>query len=534
MRVMWSTSSPSSALPLLLLAKAVLAMPGTDLSKLQVKQAKGPPRPTHGAPRAVAASAAAPLRSLRFQRHEPAALLGSGSGKLRQAAQPPGWFGAFSQAESTYDEDGVNEDPDYPEAEVANGDYEAGSKPGLLAHGGADGFPPDWFQESRSGGPKEAWQTQYPLVEGLGSSPGGQVPWRRSSNGKWQQHYKPPMLSGASSRSNAKSAVWFDTGVDLYDSFGRPEQPDSSSGRAYIEWQERTKNVSLTCKNPGCIANATIAMFDAVKERVKHCRLTMKVHPTDFDDEYSRENVEWTILNGAKVNAQCNPYARGCNATAQAPLYPCLESLDITDFIDEETGALKLASKITDMVDECPTATGNLLDGVAMATCFVADKVQLPPPGLPPSLTPAPSDVLLSDHGTCKLQCKTTNCTAQCTVRLNQKDVENKTCKLGVILNQTDFDGDLGSVEVVNYIKADGKELGKDIKPGKNPCKLRMQGTALTQAQISYEAVKDHDVTADAKDGTLLVEGQISEKVDECASNGNLLDAIATVNCTGP
>lgn len=461
------------------------------------------------------------------QANASAGLEEKGAAADRAKQKPAGWFGAFDQSESTFDEDAWGDAATYPERDIkdwnAEGVLDWYGDMGLLKHGGDYGLPDEWFSESASGGPQQAWQTYYPVVGSVG---GDTAPWYRSSDGAWHQHYEASEIFSPSSASNRKDASWFDTYVDQFDDYGRQTEPDSASARYYIEWEERTRSVNLTCADPGCTANATLAVFDAATEKAQHCRITVKVHATDFDDDWSRENVEWLIVNGQIVNEKCDPMAKACNATRQLPLHPCLTDYDVTNLLESNSGSLELAGKITDMVDECPV-DGNLLSGEASVTCYVAALVA--PNSTTSSLTtPAP----LTAFGQCPLQCAKPNCTAQCTIKLHQELIVNTTCKLSVQVNQTDYDGDEGSTEEIELITADGANVATEIKPGKNPCKSAAQGSPLNSTDLVYTAVDDVDVTNSSMDGTLVVEGKLSEMVDECASNGFLFDAIAFVNCT--
>lgn len=450
-------------------------------------------------------------------------------------AFPPGWFGGFSEGESTYNEDAIDKQEGYPEAGVEEGYFDPSTQPGLLAHtsGTNGGFPPEWFEETKSGGPKEAWQTYYPSVKGLASSQAG-TPWRKSSSGGWTQRYTPSAVTGSAAQSQRKGATWFDTSVGQYDSYGRPPLPDDKSGRTYIEWQERTRSVNLTCATPGCVANSTLTIFDEKTERAKNCRLSVKLVPTDFDDQFSRENLEWVIVNGEEVNSKCDPMVSACNSSQQNVLYPCLDAYELDSKGKAlASGTLKVDGKITKFVDECPTPSGNLLEAVVSATCYVAGKASPPKTTPLPPLAPPTVKHNLTDHGSCKLQCAKVNCTASCPVLLEPTELQGKTCRLGVKVMQTDFDEEEGSIEQVEWIQVEGAKVASGIKPGKNPCvEAALHPPGLTQAQMVFSALKDQNVTQAAQDGKVDVSAKITEMVDDCGSNGQLLDAIAFVNCT--
>lgn len=438
------------------------------------------------------------------------------AGQAGSGLNPPDWYGGFSESESTYDSDAFRE-----QGEQLGSDLPS---PSRIMPFDQDGLPAYWFEETKSGGPKQAWQTFYPA---LGDDAGRGLfdgTWK-SSNGKWQQSYEHQPLDFTTNQ--AKPASWFDTIVDQTDAFGRKTLPDGISGRTYTEWATVAKSVNLTCQDPGCVANATaLTMYDPASQRAHHCRLTVKVHATDFDDDFSEETVEWITANDVFVNSNCDPMAKGCDATSQAPLYSCITHYNIQDLVVRGNGTLNLAAKISPMVDECPK-DGFLLNGVATATCYVAP--------LQTTVTTTTTTVAQEDLSTmasCPLQCDKKNCTATCVLPLNLTLLENRICNLEVKLNQTDFDGDLGSVEQVEWIKVDGTTVATNVTPGKNPCKSKASGAPLTAAEMIFTAVSGEDVTASAQDGKLIVEGKITNMVDECASNGKLLDAVATVNCT--
>ena len=56
------------------------------------------------------------------------------------------------------------------------------------------------------------------------------------------------------------------------------------------------------------------------------------LHPTDFDNSWSPEPVEFIKINGVQVHSQCKIHRDGCNETSWRPLYPCVQ--DLTPFAD--------------------------------------------------------------------------------------------------------------------------------------------------------------------------------------------------------
>mmetsp|Transcript_65831 Transcript_65831/g.183400 ORF Transcript_65831/g.183400 Transcript_65831/m.183400 type:complete len:548 (-) Transcript_65831:201-1844(-) len=469
----------------------------------------------------------------------------AGHGRVDQL--PAGAFGAFSEGESTFDEDGVDEQPAFPERGVVRDGkiYNFADFP-IYDPIAVSGQPAKWFEESPSGGTEEAWQTFYPAIEDVHRNGLAQrnPPWRGGGPlGTHQQHveYKAQDFKNDFLRPDAKEAAWFDTSVEQFDAFGRSREPLEMSGRRYLEWELRTVNQTLTCGPAGCVANATLQVFDYETEEHRHCMLNVGLHATDFDDEYSRERVEWISVNGKTVTSTCDPMASGCGDDrpfAQRPLYHCLSDYPVSPTLFSGTGVLHLAGKLSPMVDECPV-DGNLLSGVASVTCFVRT-IPSAPTSAPTVLKEDTAEAELGFNGSALLQCPSPGCEASAVVRLGQQPV-NRTCRLTVTLKQTDFDGDLGSVEEVVFVKVDGDLVKEHLQPGRNPCKESAtggpslsvtNGTSAAAAEVpSFVAIDGEDVTATAKDGIIAVAMRISDMVDECGSRGFLLDAVADVAC---
>merc|ERR1719198_2382454 len=148
-------------------------------------------------------------------------------------------------------------------------------------------------------------------------------------------------------------------------------------------------NGTMACAAAGCIANATLQAFDGATEIASHCKFSLYLHPTDFDDQYSGERLTFISVNGATVNTDCFPMVSGCNMTTQAPMFSCLRDLSLDSLIDS-TGTLRIAAQISDVVDECPYQ-GNLLSAVPMVTCLVQPKPTPAPMGQP-VLPPGPPE----------------------------------------------------------------------------------------------------------------------------------------------
>jgi hypothetical protein len=257
------------------------------------------------------------------------------------------------------------------------------------------------------------------------------------------------------------------------------------------------------------------------------------VHPTDFDDDHSQENVEYWKIEDYIASRACNPKARGCNATATKPLYPCLSEFDIDRIVNKTSGSVVLEGKISQMVDECPHK-GSLLSAVGMGTCLIRNKTDL-------TTTTTTADFHYAPlHAQTILNCTTPGCIAEATLSINPSIALNGgKCTMNVSVTMTDYDN---SSEEISYIAIEGKNIvtpdDKDAQPGKNPCNEAYSGTSVSPADRVFQSVKDYDVTQSLLNttphGTLKITGKNSRLVDECAYDGNLLYAIVKVTCTPP
>jgi len=445
--------------------------------------------------------------------------------KANDTAKPAGWFGSFSMGESTYTYDGTfanrNENPAINVMDGWNPQQMNPYEDKVVPH--------QWFEESASGGYKEAFQTFYPAVPAgaagtMGVTTGA---WYTGTGGIWQQNYQSPHEV----TQTGLPAGWFDDSVNQIDGFGRKKFPALGSPQNFLYWEERSVNTTLTCAAAGCTANVSLqAPFNPTTEVYKDCKLSVYFHPTDYDDQYAGEEVEWVQVNNALAGSSCHPFADGCNASASRPLIPCVQALPVDHLIPSD-GVLHVAAKIATVVDECPY-NGNLLSAVPMVTCLVAPKSMALEGEVAPAAGVKPVSLLSTCNVAMPLQCPTRGCAAEIVMPVDPSCASaGKKCILSVAFNQTDFDNLDGTPELIEYIKVQGQPVASDLKPGQNPCMSKWHGEATPPAALTYTAIKDHDVTSQLLEGKLLVEAKISRYVDECASNGYLLDAVATVSC---
>jgi hypothetical protein len=462
----------------------------------------------------------------------------------------PDFFRSFDEGESTYEADadfGRGGNVNSPQLQ-----FQEGWVPDVLSPPGSSsgvvGTNPAFFHESMSGGPGAAWQTHYPPVVGGLSKASSPVsgPWFRSRAGSWGQGYVATVgvqqSYGTETDSPALVAAtsgdlppdWFDNNVLQHDAFGRKRFPSMMSPRRLVGWKERAVNTSLTCALPGCTGNASIQMFNPYTERARSCLFSFFVHPTDFDQSYSGEQVAWITVNNVTVKTTCEPQVSGCRAPVSKQLHACVTDLPL-DKIITQTGLLEIRAKISAVVDECPY-NGSLLAAVPTATCMVAPQDQSPVPMMSPN-QPNP---LLGISGnqttrvmTAPLKCRQRGCLAYFVFQNYLYGANYTSCTMKVTVNQTDFDNSYnGTPEGIEYIAVQGVNVTTGfVSPGKNPCTAVAAGTPLPQNQLEYVVVQNVPVTKEMNSGLFTVDGKVSPGVDECSSNGYLFDGMIEIVC---
>eukprot|EP00747_Dinoflagellata_sp_TGD_P165166 gnl/TRDRNA2_/TRDRNA2_186090_c0_seq1.p1 gnl/TRDRNA2_/TRDRNA2_186090_c0~~gnl/TRDRNA2_/TRDRNA2_186090_c0_seq1.p1 ORF type:complete len:543 (-),score=88.16 gnl/TRDRNA2_/TRDRNA2_186090_c0_seq1:508-2136(-) len=462
---------------------------------------------------------------------------GAGEVGPRDGPNPAGWFGDFSESESTFSADGLSARTDQnPERLV-----EDGFNPAL--HLDIKPYEPqvkgvEFFHESNSGGSSAAWQTHYPIVDGSPSSHRLRTgDWRETPRG-WTQDYVPSDLAGTADVAGHLTdleAEWFDADVNQYDGYGRKMMPKKNSERSLLGdgWQMKTVNKTISCKESGCEADATVDVFDAKTEEGKLCTVNLHVHPTDYDDDHSREHIELVTLNGFIADTTCSPKLKTCNTTEQErDTFLCLSDYP-ADQILNKSGSIKVHSKISTMVDECPY-NDNMFSGIISVTCAVK-QLSTDLEYAQASSVAKTAKKTVSGHAS--LSCSKPGCVASTFINIDadELDMENKTCKLTINITQTDFD-DTDS-EVVEFVAIEEKDgsmsnLTTSEKPGKNPCSAKQKGTPLADNEKIFTIVQEHDVTARAQAGSIFISAKLSDMVDECDSDGKLLDGQAYVECT--
>lgn len=283
-----------------------------------------------------------------------------------------GWFGGFDQTESTYTDEAVNAELERS-GEIQDHGVNAGITPPTR------GFAPkaEWYAETPSGGGNAAWQTFYPpMTSSVSGNRDARVGhWRQTPEGMVQD-YEP------ATKANMHQPQFFDASVLSYDGFGRRTLPDAGTARRNLAtdaggaFQERAVNTSIACAAKGCSASSTLTAFSGAGEEAHNCKLSIFVHPTDLDNSFGNEGIDYWKANGVQLRGACHPDAMGCNDSAWRPLYPCVRSMDVDHLLGKTGGSLSLEGKISSSVDEC-AYNGNLLSAVAMVTCQVRPKTAM-------------------------------------------------------------------------------------------------------------------------------------------------------------
>jgi len=509
----------------------------------------------------------------------------------------PSFFDSFAEGESTFDADGEGFQAKHLDENFATPSI-SGSMLTME--------PTLWYEETESAGEDEAWQTFGPNSKSV--HPYSPAPaWAERPDGRVEQDWYPSntaMLTDTLFPVSGKDAAWFDIGADQYDGFGRPRLPSDLSDKYYAEWSEMKRMMNLTCADPGCTANGTLQVFENLSvEEYKMCRLSVMLRATDFDDEYSRETVEWLTVNEKEVMRNFTPMAKGCgnlkpdvitslmetsqhankngsttasNATSSgtpsgasflvgdSPLYGFLSDIDVQELLGSN-GSLNIVGKISKYVDECPI-DGNHFSAVAIVTCFHRP-ILIPPTTTTTTIVAPLAPAELAINISRPVQCKEPGCTANILMTLPDRIKDNRTCKLTVRINNTDFDspGDV-DVETIEWLQLNGNNETLGKISGTNPCQLAQIETEtisndtskkanissdLNTTWIAYEnetlvdnvtvqstLIRDYITLLDQKDVTNMVAGgnltlsvKITDMVDECAIDGYLLYGIAELVC---
>eukprot|EP00929_Paragymnodinium_shiwhaense_P005998 TRINITY_DN10879_c0_g1_i2.p1 TRINITY_DN10879_c0_g1~~TRINITY_DN10879_c0_g1_i2.p1 ORF type:complete len:4229 (-),score=803.04 TRINITY_DN10879_c0_g1_i2:134-12820(-) len=138
--------------------------------------------------------------------------------------------------------------------------------------------------------------------------------------------------------------------------------------------EENVYTGTFGCSTPGCTAIGYVR--DVPRDPYRTCFLSVHVYVTDFgnpDFEYFPEVVEFINISaghprrGRQIFKECNPKA----ANDPTRLYTCVYRHGVDDLLKGSNASrqLEVSLKITDHVNEYPTAEGMLLAGVAKVHC---------------------------------------------------------------------------------------------------------------------------------------------------------------------
>eukprot|EP00933_Yihiella_yeosuensis_P061281 TRINITY_DN64087_c0_g1_i1.p1 TRINITY_DN64087_c0_g1~~TRINITY_DN64087_c0_g1_i1.p1 ORF type:complete len:540 (+),score=98.76 TRINITY_DN64087_c0_g1_i1:66-1685(+) len=444
------------------------------------------------------------------------------------------FFDGFDQGESTYDETFFNgEDRRLWNGRESSSPIQTPNEPGAK-----------FFAETPSAGSTAAWQTiEGNEIQNMAVNRRAHfAEWQNTPSG-WIQKYSPSELGrgGVSRPAGPNQAQWFDSDALQYDGLGRRQTPPLGTAKELLDalpgagWVHRAVNTTLRCKEVGCTASSRLNLFDPDVEEAEFCRLSIHVHPTDYDNENSKEFVKSWRVNDHIATGICNPWRQGCNDKDAQILVPCLEGLKVDQLLSGK-GHVIIEGTLNEMVDECPY-DGYLLNGVAVGACMVRTT----------TTTTSWAEPQLDDSGefpliataNASLRCSKPGCEVQTTLRMDPQTVLGaEKCTMNISVVQTDFDSSVGVPEQIEFIYLEGAgNISQAITPGRNPCTDEKSGKNVTAADRVFKVITNRDVTADFQKmpvGDLLIRGKISDHVDDCASNGMLLDGLITVECKRP
>jgi len=124
------------------------------------------------------------------------------------------------------------------------------------------------------------------------------------------------------------------------------------------------------------------------------------------------------------------------------------------------------------------------------------------------------------------LTCQKPGCVANTTLDIYDPSIENiHDCTMSFGAHATDFDDNFDGERIFNIL-ANGRALGGDCFPLANGCVSQLS------RELLYSCVRDYPVdSVISSEGKMLVMAAIPKAVDECPYQGNLLHAVATVQC---
>lgn len=124
------------------------------------------------------------------------------------------------------------------------------------------------------------------------------------------------------------------------------------------------------------------------------------------------------------------------------------------------------------------------------------------------------------------LTCQAANCTALAALNVYDAELEEVDyCRLNIDVHPTDYDNEETSHEFIRYFK-----VNDHMASGR--CKVhKLMGCNASAWRPLVPCVQDLSVDHLLSNGSLVLESQINDMVDECPYEGNLLSAVAMVTC---
>jgi len=469
-------------------------------------------------------------RQSHQQLQEPSLLQTSSQESEHFSAPDASFFSDYADAESTWDVDG----------EVVKEENGFDDLPGSANIVMSTQQPSSWFYETESAGSMQAWQT-FNRKQDLHDPA-----WMDKEDGRLIQDFFPVADNPAPARG--KAAPWFEHSIEAYDTFGRPRTPTMQSERYYVEtnWTKMNRSVPLTCGPPGCEANTTLQVLGNTSEtEYALCRLSVLVHSTDFDDEYSRERIEWLVVNGKEVLRDFSPRAeKSCQSPEGNTSAEGNGTSGNTSTGNASTGNASNKSNESstqDVLDfDVPKNTSNasssdgnsspinISEFVRAALGMNASNVTKNASNASNTSNATSSNATNASKSTKPNASKSTKSNASKSTKSNATSKQSNASKGTKLLAMAAAPGNSSSQKAKSSQKAETKSSEKKTSGG-----TKSGSDASGTAELPlYPILRDLPLKGLLdKDGKLDISGKISAAVDECPVNGNHLSGVVIATC---
>jgi hypothetical protein len=173
-------------------------------------------------------------------------------------------------------------------------------------------------------------------------------------------------------------------------------------------------NATLSCSSPGCTAAVLLNVNPFIALAGGTCSMNITMISTDFDDDLGVvEQVDFVELSGQGVVAEnvtsgvnpCTSRLQGHPLSPEEIEFALVSNLEVTEAVRHPpAGSMTVSVKISEFVDECATANGNLLEATVFVRCDPPENISsittVPNPG-PGMLLQAvqPRGLRLRAHG---------------------------------------------------------------------------------------------------------------------------------------